>query len=160
MDTEELKNNPFLPKGLYYWFDLAEDKDFTKMFKQDTILRDTSIFVGNLKVGQTYHWRTKAYHEMGYGPFGVTNSLTISSTSSVQEDVLRSGITMSSIDGGLLLTSAQEEMEITIFTIDGRSLGSVKAQGKHFIPCDQQGMNYALIRLRNAHHMIPINCIK
>jgi Cysteine-rich secretory protein family len=160
MDTEELKNNVFLPKGLFYWFELAEDKDFTKMFKQDSLLRDTSIFVGNLKVGQTYHWRTKAYHEMGYGPFGVTNSLTISSPSSVQEDLLRSGITMSSIDGGLLLTSAQEEMEISIFTIDGRSLGSVKAQGKHFIPCDQQGMNYALIRLRNAHHMIPINCIK
>lgn len=160
MDTEELKNNVFLPKGLYYWFELAEDKDFEKLFKQDTMLRDTSIFVGNLKVGQTYHWRTKAYHEMGYGPFGDTRTITISSPSSVDEDLQRSGITMTTIDGGVLLTSSQEEMEITLFTIDGRTLGSTKAQGKHFIPCTMNGMNHALIRLKNAHHMIPINCIR
>lgn len=160
MDTEELKNNIFLPEGLYYWFELAEDKDFEKMFKQDTLLRDTSIFVGNLKVGQTYYWRTKAYHEMGEGPFGDTRSITISSPSSIEDDLQRSGITMSTIDGGMLLTSTQEEMEIALFTIDGRSLGTSRSIGKHFIPCNQQGMHYALIRLRNAHHMIPINCIR
>jgi hypothetical protein len=160
MDTEELKNNPFLPKGLYYWFELAEDKDFTQMFKQDSLLRDTTIFVGNLKVGQTYHWRTKAYHEMGYGPFGETRTLSISSPSSVQEDLFRSGIVMSIMDGGVLLTSQQEEMEITLFSVEGRSFGTTKAIGKHFISCNQQGMQYALIRLKNAHHMIPINCIR
>ncbi len=160
MDTEELKNNVFLPKGLYYWFELAEDKDFTKMFKQDSLLRDTSIFVGNLKVGQTYHWRTKAYHEMGYGPFGDTRTITISSPSSAEEDLQRSGISMTTINGGVLLTSSQEEMEITLFTIDGRTLGTTKSQGKHFIPCTMNGMHHALIRLKNAHHMIPINCIR
>ncbi|MFZ9760275.1 MAG: CAP domain-containing protein [Candidatus Kapaibacteriota bacterium] len=160
MDTEELKNNPFLPKGLYYWFELSEDKDFETFFRQDTLLRDTTVFIGNLKVGATYHWRAKAYHEMGYGPFGPVSTLTISSPSSVTDDLVKSGLTFSSVDGGAILSSQQQEFEVTTYTMEGRLLSTVKSNGNLFIPCDQSGMRYALVRIRNAHHMIPLQCIR
>ena len=159
-DKKELKNNPFLPKGLYYWFELSEDNEFKTLFKQDSLLRDTTVFVGNLKVGATYYWRIKAYHEMGYGPFGQTSTLTISSPSSIADDLLKSGITMNTIDGGIMLTSNQQDIEVSSYSIDGRLLGVSKSNGSLFIPCDQSGLRYALIKIGNAHHMIPIQCIK
>ncbi|MGA1278512.1 MAG: CAP domain-containing protein [Candidatus Kapaibacteriota bacterium] len=160
MDTEELKNNPFLPKGLYYWFELSEDKDFETFFRQDTLLRDTTVFIGNLKVGATYHWRAKAYHEMGYGPFGPVSTLTISSPSSVTDDLVKSGLTFSSVDGGAILSSQQQEFEVNTYTMEGRLLSTVKSNGNLFIPCDQSSMRYALVRIGNVHHMIPLQCIR
>lgn len=160
MDTEELKNNPFLPKGLFYWFELSEDNEFKTFFRQDTLLRDTTVFIGNLKVGAKYYWRLKAYHEMGYGPFGPTSTLTISSSNSIAEDLMKSGIVYSTIDGGVLLSSNQKEFDITSYTLDGRLIGTSKANGTFFIPCHQSGMQYALIRIGNDHHMIPLQCIR
>lgn len=160
MDTEELKNNPFLPKGLFYWFELSEDNEFKTLFKQDTVLRDTTVFVGNLKVGATYYWRLKAYHEMGYGPFGPTSTLTISSPSSIADDLLKSGIVMNTVTGGILLTSNQQDIEVTTYSIDGRLVGMSKANGSLLIQCDQSGLHYALVKVGNAHHMIPLQCIK
>lgn len=160
MDTEELKNNPFLPKGLFYWFELSEDNEFKTLFKQDTVLRDTTVFVGNLKVGATYYWRLKAYHEMGYGPFGPTSTLTISSPSSIADDLLKSGIVMNTVTGGILLTSNQQDIEVTTYSIDGRLVGMSKANGSLLIQCDQSGLQYALVKVGNAHHMIPLQCIK
>jgi len=160
MDTEELKNNPFLPKGLFYWFELSEDNEFKTLFKQDTVLRDTTVFVGNLKVGATYYWRLKAYHEMGYGPFGPTSTLTISSPSSIADDLLKSGIVMNTVGGGILLTSNQQDIEVTTYSIDGRLVGMSKANGSLLIQCDQSGLQYALVKVGNAHHMIPLQCIK
>jgi hypothetical protein len=97
---------------------------------------------------------------MGYGPFGPTSTLTISSPSSIADDLLKSGIVMNTVGGGILLTSNQQDIEVTTYSIDGRLVGTSKANGSLLIQCDQSGLQYALVKVGNAHHMIPLQCIK
>lgn len=62
---------------LGYWFELADNSDFTNPVVSNQDLTDTTITVSDLKNGTVYYWRAKAKTSAGWGDFTEPNDFSI-----------------------------------------------------------------------------------
>ena len=59
-----------------YHVQLSTDPIFSSMVFEDSVLSDTTVQVGPLNNGATYHWRVRARFAPGYGPYSDAQSFS------------------------------------------------------------------------------------
>jgi hypothetical protein len=64
------------PLATRYWFEIAEDNQFTNSFIDSTIT-DTTYLYSSLEYGESYWWRVKAHNAMGWGEFSDVGSVVV-----------------------------------------------------------------------------------
>ena len=156
-------DNPFYPKGIFYWFELAEDSEFSKMFVRDTATKDSTKFIGNMKPGTTYYWHLKAHHEMGEGPFGETRTVKITDPSSVEDDLKSAGIIYQYTQNGisLIAPSSSKALKVSAYSIDGKTLFSNNHTQSMNIECPNNSeIIYIHIEYGSASWILPMQCIR